>query len=94
MGESAICPKCGKKSTTTSGTTLHAFYCRDCKMEFEPMEVDGIDPTIGRGSPSRRLEREEERAARMAVKRSIQLCDRGGKHTPERSTGNPAESGR
>ncbi len=44
------CVRCGKsKHVCTSGTTPHAWYCRDCDVEFEP-EDDG---RFGYGDPAR-----------------------------------------
>lgn len=61
MSDEARCPKCNRRTVTTA-SGKNRWYCHGCKMEFE----DEDDGTIGYGSPSRRLEREERRAARRA----------------------------
>ena len=53
----ARCPRCHTITATTSGTTDRAWYCHECRMEFEPDD----DGDIGYGRPSKRLEREERR---------------------------------
>jgi hypothetical protein len=47
----------------TSGTNLHAFYCANCRREFEDVE----DGTIGYGRPEKYAQREERRAQRKAL---------------------------
>lgn len=51
----ARCPRCHHLTTTPSAANLHAFYCHDCKIEFE----DEDDGTIGYGNPERFAERNE-----------------------------------
>ena len=62
LAGAARCPRCHRPTDTPGGSTLRAFYCHHCQMEFEP-EDDG---DVGYGSPSRRLEREERRAQTKA----------------------------
>ncbi|MBN2133636.1 MAG: hypothetical protein JW741_29310 [Sedimentisphaerales bacterium] len=57
MVDGALCPRCGHRTVTTSGANDHAWYCHDCRMEFE--DVD--DGDVGYGPPDRRLRREERR---------------------------------
>lgn len=57
------CPRCGKKSHTTSGTTPHAMFCHGCNLEFEPAGTEGIDDTPY-GDPARIAEKREQREIR------------------------------
>ena len=54
------CPRCQRKTATTSGTTPRAYFCPHCRIEFEP-ESDG---DIGYGDPARIAERREQREIR------------------------------
>ena len=57
------CPRCDKKSHTTSGTSPHAMFCHGCGIEFEPEGVEGMSD-IGYGDPARIAERREQREIR------------------------------
>jgi len=57
----AHCPRCNRPTAAPSAANPHAWYCHECKVEFEDVE-DGI---IGYGPPSKRLEREEKRQQRL-----------------------------
>jgi len=60
---SARCPKCGKKSHTTSGTSPRAMFCHGCNLEFEPEGTEGM-ADIPYGDPARIAERREQREIR------------------------------
>jgi len=61
------CPKCNRPSDTPTATP-RAYYCHNCRMEFDP-EDDGDYSTF---DPSARLRREER--ARERRKRR-EACD-------------------
>ena len=73
------CPRCGKKSHTTSGTSPHAMFCHGCGIEFEPEGVEGMSD-IGYGDPARIAERREQReiAEKARKNREHRATLRGG----------------
>ena len=64
--ETARCPSCGHGTATKSGSTARAWYCHECRLEFEP-EDDG---DIGYGRPEKRLEREERAQLQARARRN------------------------
>lgn len=71
-----VCPWCG----TAKKVYVHGhaqFWCRACKRAFDRGE--GLDETIGYGSPFRRLDREEWRASKRSDNRGRQQSSSGMK---------------
>lgn len=56
----ARCPRCNRRTSTTSSANQHAFYCHHCKMEFEAVD----DGDIGYRRPETNAANAEQRAAR------------------------------
>jgi transposase-like protein len=55
------CPRChSARRVITSGTTMRAWWCHKCQIEFEPED----DSDIGYGPPDKRMIREEKRSLR------------------------------
>ncbi len=58
----ARCPRCNRPTDTPGGSTLRAWYCHHCQMEFEPEE----DGDVGYSRPETIAARREEYKARRA----------------------------
>jgi transposase-like protein len=58
------CPWCKTAKHVQEAEQIRVFFCRKCRREFDNSE----DGTIGYGSPSRRMEREERQGRRGGKK--------------------------
>lgn len=63
--QSARCPRCRQRSKTPTATP-HAFYCHQCKMEFD---ASGDDGEVGYGRPEKVAERHERLTAKERQRR-------------------------